>query len=74
MKELKDYTDRELLEFIVSNQVLMEKYIYELNGYMVKKYKGNENQLLLDEAYKNLLDSQRNLKQQILVSKSSEKD
>lgn len=76
MKELKDYTDRELLEFIVSNQVRMEKHIYEItkilnesNPKLNSKY-----QIHLDEAYKKLIHDSRELNRQILDSKSSEKD
>ncbi len=76
LKELKKYTDRELLEFIVSNQVRMEKHLYEVTNIVIKSNPkiGNKFQLLLDEAYNNLLDSQMNLNHQIEYSKHLDKD
>ena len=76
IKKLEDYTDRELLELIVSSQVRMEQRLYKVYWFMSEQYgesfhKHNEHK---GEAFKEFIDSFRGLNQQISQIISEEKD
>jgi hypothetical protein len=67
LKTLDQYTDRELLELIISNQVRTEQRIYKIYAFMTDKYgaefsKHNKHK---GETFEDFLDSFRGLDQQI---------
>ena len=76
IKKLEDYSDRQLLELIVSNQVRMEQRLYKMYWFMSEQYgenfhKHNEHK---GEAFKEFVDSFHGLSQQINQIISEEKD
>lgn len=67
IKRLSEYEDRELLEFIVSNQVRMEQRLFKIYGFLSEKHsedfhKHNEHK---GEAFEEFISSFRSLNQQI---------
>lgn len=63
IKKLEKYTDRKLLELIVSNQVRMEQRLYKMYWFMSEQYgrdfhKHNEHK---GEAFKEFVESFHNL-------------
>lgn len=59
LKALENYTDRELLELILSNQVRSEQRLYKIYAFMSEKYgtdfkKNNQHKA---ESFKELLSS-----------------
>ena len=76
LKTLDQYTDRELLELIVSNQVRTEQRIYKIYAFMTDKYgaefsKHNKHK---GETFEDFLDSFTGLDQQIGKIISKEQD
>ena len=76
IKKLEKYTERQLLELIVSNQVRMEQRLYKMYWFMSEQYgenfhKHNEHK---GEAFKEFIESFRGLKQQINQIVSEDKD
>ncbi|APY12161.1 hypothetical protein BWZ22_13495 [Seonamhaeicola sp. S2-3] len=72
LKELSNYTDRELLEITLVNQAKIEKNIYKIYSFLSHKY-GNDfikNNIHLDEALQNIVDDFDELNRQIRDSKS----
>ena len=67
IKNLDEYTDRQLLELVVSNQVRMEQRLYKMYWFMSEQYgesfnKHNEHK---GEVFKDFVESFRSLNQQI---------
>ena len=67
LKSLENYTDRELLELIISNQVRSEQRLYKIYAFMTDKYgaefsKHNKHK---GETFEDFLDSFMGLNQQI---------
>jgi len=76
IKKLEEYTDRELLELVLSNQVRIEQRLYKMYWFMSEQYgedfqKHNEHK---GEAFKEFVESFRGLNQQINQIISEEKD
>ena len=67
LKTLDEYTDRELLELIVSNQVRTEQRIYKIYAFLVDKYKDefSQNNQHKGETFEDFLDSCDGLDKQI---------
>ena len=67
IKNLSDYTERELLEIIVSNQVHLAQYIFRVNDYLIEKEgkKFSEKIAHKDETFERLLESYNSLNRQI---------
>jgi hypothetical protein len=76
LKTLEQYTDRELLELIISNQVRTEQRIYKMYTFVNKKYNKefNENSKHKIEILEEFLDSYDGLGQQINETISQQKD
>ncbi|MDR2207124.1 MAG: hypothetical protein LBE36_13330 [Flavobacteriaceae bacterium] len=67
IKKLQEYTDRELLELAISNQVRIEQRLFKIYGFLSEKYgeafhKHNEHK---GEAFKEFISSFSGLNQQI---------
>lgn len=68
--ELKDYSDRELLEIIISNQVNMAQRLFRMNNFFLEHY-GEDyiNKIEHKEPnFRKLLDEHEHLLQQIRAS------
>lgn len=76
LKTLEQYTDRELLELIISNQVRTEQRIYKMYAFVNKKYNKefNENSKHKIEILEEFVDSYDGLGQQINETISQQKD
>jgi len=76
LKHLNEYTERELFELIVSNQVRLEQRLHKIYSFLSEKYtkefhKHNEHK---DEAFEEFLDSFSGLNRQINKLISERKD
>lgn len=67
LKTLDQYTDRELLKLIVSNQVRTEQRIYKIYAFLFDKYKDefSKNNQHKGETFEDFLDSFDGLDKQI---------
>jgi hypothetical protein len=67
LKSLENYTDRELLELIVSNQVRSEQRLYKIYAFMTDEYgdKFSKHNKHKGETFEDFLDSFMGLHQQI---------
>ena len=76
LKNLEQYSKRELLELIISNQVITEQRIFKIYSFLSQKH-GEEftqnNQHKID-VFKEFLDSYNNLDAQIRQAISEQKD
>ena len=76
LKTLDEYTDRELLELIVSNQVRTEQRIFKIYAFLFDKYKGefSKNNQHKGETFEDFLDSFTGLDQQLRNIIAKQKD
>jgi hypothetical protein len=67
LKTLDQYSKRELLELIVSNQVRSEQRIYKMYSFMAGKYGAefSKNNINKGDTFEDFLDSFSGLEQQI---------
>lgn len=76
LKTLDRYTDRELLELLISNQVRSEQRIFKIYSYMTEKYGAEfgKHNMHKSEAFEDFLDSFSGLNQQIRETIKEQKD